>query len=31
LKAPLKKVKASAKVSGIAEGSLEAELTQDPL
>jgi len=30
LKAPLKKVKASAKVSGIAEGSLEAELTEDP-
>jgi hypothetical protein len=29
-KAPLKKVKASAKVSGIAEGSLEAELTEDP-
>jgi len=29
LKAPLKKVKASAKVSGIAEGSLEAELTED--
>ena len=27
---PLKKVKASAKVSGIAEGSLEAELTDDP-
>jgi hypothetical protein len=30
LKAPLKKVKASAKVSGIAEGSIEAELTEDP-
>jgi hypothetical protein len=30
LKAPLKKVKASAKISGIAEGSLEAELTEDP-
>jgi hypothetical protein len=30
LKAPLKKVKASAKVSGIAEGSLEAELAEDP-
>jgi hypothetical protein len=30
LKTPLKKVKASAKLSGIAEGSLEAELTEDP-
>ena len=30
MKAPLKKVKASAKVSGIAEASLEAELTEDP-
>ena len=30
LKVPLKKVKASAKVSGIAEGSFEAELTEDP-
>jgi hypothetical protein len=30
LKTPLKKVKASAKVPGIAEGSLEAELTEDP-
>jgi hypothetical protein len=30
LKAPLKKVKASAKVSGVAEGSLEAELAEDP-
>jgi hypothetical protein len=30
LKVPLKKVKAFAKVSEIAEGSLEAELTEDP-
>jgi hypothetical protein len=30
LKTPLKKVKASAKLSGIAECSLEAELTEDP-
>jgi hypothetical protein len=30
LKSPLKKVKASAKVSGIAAGSLESELTEDP-
>ena len=30
LKAPLKKVRASAKLSGIAEGSLEAELAEDP-
>jgi hypothetical protein len=30
LKTPLKKVKAFAKLSGIAEGSLEAELTEDP-
>ncbi len=30
LKAPLKKVKASAKVTGLAEGSLEAELVEDP-
>jgi hypothetical protein len=30
LKSPLKKVKASGKVAGIAEGSLEAELTEDP-
>jgi len=30
LKTPLKKVKASAKFSGIAEGSLEAELAGDP-
>lgn len=30
LKAPLKKVKASAKVTGLAVGSLEAELTEDP-
>lgn len=30
LKTPLKKVKASAKVGGFAEGSLEAELTEDP-
>ena len=30
LKTPLKKVKASAKVSGLAEGSLEAELAEDP-
>src|ERR1700728_2125852 len=30
LKGPLKKVKASAKVTGLAEGSLEAELAEDP-
>jgi hypothetical protein len=30
LKAPLKKVKASAKVSGVGEGSFEAELAEDP-
>jgi hypothetical protein len=30
LRAPLKKVKASAKVTGLAEGSLEAELVEDP-
>jgi hypothetical protein len=30
LKAPLKKVKASAKVIGLAEGSVEAELVEDP-
>jgi hypothetical protein len=30
LKAPLKKVKASAKVTGLAEGSVEAELVEDP-
>ena len=30
LKTPLKKVKASAKFTGIAEGSLEAELVDDP-
>ena len=30
LRTPLKKVKASAKVSGIAEGSIEAELADDP-
>ncbi len=30
LKSPLKKVKASAKITGIAEGSLEAEITEDP-
>jgi hypothetical protein len=30
MKAPLKKVKASAKVTGLAEGSVEAELVEDP-
>lgn len=30
LRAPLKKVKASAKISGLAEGSLEAEMADDP-
>ena len=30
LKAPLKKVKASAKLAGLAEGSLEAEVLEDP-
>lgn len=30
LKAPLKKVRASAKVTGFAEGSIEADLTEDP-
>lgn len=30
LKRPLKKVKASGKISGIAEGTLEAELANDP-
>jgi len=30
LKTPLKKIKASAKVTGMAEGSLEAELVDDP-
>jgi hypothetical protein len=29
-RAPLKKVKASAKISGVAEGSLEAEISDDP-
>ena len=30
LRAPLKKVKASGKISGLAEGSLEAEMADDP-
>lgn len=30
LRSPLKKVRASAKISGVAEGALEAELIEDP-